>query len=460
METSVSKQDSLHPECADLSRLAPTRGEALLRAEAEAVKAENKALRDRFVALDADEEAQQQGKGVTRRRFFVGTAATVTALSTAQFISTQASFAATPTGTLIHVFLYGGMDGLSLAAPMNDPTLISVRPDFTLQNDSIPLDRGFGLTSAFAPLRKFLDAGQVGFVPGVSDRRIDRSHFNAQDICNLGGLPSETGGEGWLSGLAGKLGTGTAFRSVGIGATLPRSQVGANNAVALSSVASLNINGDQQYKQPTVDAIRTLFTGIDHPVEQPVRAGLDALTTAVSLTKTPYVPANGVKYTGIGNAFRELALLIKGGANVRIATVGMGGWDTHENQGTHKGGYLYGNLQQLAQGMADFFTDLGPLAANVTVLVTTEFGRRVAENGGGTDHGKGSVATIVSGKKLAGKLLGVWNGLGTLTQGDVPEMNNLFNLYGSVAQGRFGLSTAEVQSIFPRQTYTPIQVFA
>src|SRR5689334_9962939 len=148
--------DALHPECPDLLRLGPNRFEGALRAEAEAVKEETRAERDRYAELTR----QEDGRTVTRRRFLVG--ATTTALATSQFVSTRASFAASPTGTLIHVFLYGGLDGLSLIAPMSDPVLDHVRPDLTLPiTNSIPLGRGFGLNAAFAPLHKYLNAGQL-----------------------------------------------------------------------------------------------------------------------------------------------------------------------------------------------------------------------------------------------------------------------------------------------------------
>ncbi|GAB3867691.1 DUF1501 domain-containing protein [Dactylosporangium cerinum] len=461
MEKTVRAQHpSLHPECPDLLKLGPNRFEAALRAEAVAVQEEQKATRDEYLELARQEDEQDEGKGVTRRRFFVGAAATTTALATSQFLTTQASFGATPTGTLIHVFLYGGADGLSLFAPMNDAVLNRVRPSFTLpENGSIALERGFGLNQSFTPLKKYLDAGQLAFIPAVSDRRLDRSHFAATDICQLGGLPAETGGMGWLTNLADKLGPGTAFRAIGIGSTLPRSLVGGGGALALNNVASLNVNGDGKYKQPTVEAIQKLFTGTNHPIEAPVKAGIDALTLASTLAQKGYTPAEGVKYAGVGNAFKELAQLIKGGANVRIATIGMGGWDTHENQGT-RGGYVAQHFGELASGMAAFFDDLGDLAGNVTVMVSTEFGRRVAENGGGTDHGKGGGVIVLSGKKLAGKLIGTWNGTATLVNGDLPEMNNMFSVFGSVAQGRFGLTDAEVGQIFPRQTYTPVKIYA
>ena len=93
-------------------------------------------------------------------------------------------------------------------------------------------------------------------------------------------------------------------------------------------------------------------------------------------------------------------------------------------------------------------------------MVSSEFGRRVASNSGGTDHGHGGVVTMLSGRKLAGSLLGTWNGLDELDSGDVPEYNNMFNVYGSVAQGRFGLTNAEVDKIFPRQKYAPMKLYA
>lgn len=459
MENSVYSYP-LHPECPDVRRLADNPAEAVLRAEADIVAAENAAERDRYLSLEAQEEAQQDGRGVTRRTFVAGAAATATALATSQFVSTQASFAATATGTLIHVFLYGGLDGLSLVAPAGDPVLAKARPDLLLGEDSLALERGFKLTSAFSPLEKWLRAGQLGFIPAVSDERLSRSHFQAADACNLGGLPGETGGRGWLDSLVDTLGKGTAFRSVGIGSTLPRSLVGTNGAISLNSVGSLRLNGDEKFRAATEKAIKGLFTGINHPVEESVQSGLGALATAQKLAAKPYQPAEGVEYTGVGNAFKQLAQLIKGGANVRVATVGMGGYDTHENQGTRSGGQLHRRLNELAGAMAAFFTDLGDRAADVTVMVSSEFGRRVASNGGGTDHGHGGVVTVLSGRKLAGSLLGNWAGLDKLDSGDVPEYNNMFNVYGSIAQGRFGLTTTEVDKIFPRQKYTPIKLYA
>jgi uncharacterized protein (DUF1501 family) len=309
-------------------------------------------------------------------------------------------------------------------------------------------------------MQDMLKAGKLAFVPGVSDPRLSRSHFQAQDACNLGGLPAQTGGRGFLDSLIGVLGPGTAFRSVGIGSTLPRSLVGTNSALSLNTVSSLNLNGDAKYSDATAKAIEGLFTGINHPVEDSVKAGLNALATAQRISAKPYTPANGVTYSGVGNAFKELAILIKGGANVRVATIGMGGYDTHENEGTGPGGYLFGQLNQLANALAAFFSDLGDAGNDVTVMVSTEFGRRVAQNGTGADHGHGGTVILASGKKLASSLLGKWGGFDKLDNGDVPEYNNLFDVFGSVMQGRFGLTDTEIGKIFPSRVFAPMQIYA
>ena len=84
-------------------------------------------------------------------------------------------------------------------------------------------------------------------------------------------------------------------------------------------------------------------------MEESVIEGLAALATAQQLAATAYTPAAGVTYDGVGNSFKQLAQLIKGGANVRVATIGMGGYDTHEDEGPRQGGYLFGRLNELAR---------------------------------------------------------------------------------------------------------------
>ncbi|MEK8109857.1 hypothetical protein NKG94_46315 [Micromonospora sp. M12] len=298
------------------------------------------------------EEAQQDGRGVTRRTFVAGAAATATALATAQFVTTSASFAATKTGTLIHVFLYGGLDGLSLIAPDGDPVLAKARPDLLLGNDSLALGRA-SADRRVQPLEKWLTAGQLGFIPAVSDERLSRSHFQAADACNLGGLPNETGGRGWLDGLVDNLGKGTAFRSVGIGSTLPRSLVGNNGALSLNNVGSLRLNGDDKFRAATEKAIKGSSPGSTTRSRRPCRRAWRAGDRPAARRKA--VPARRGRQVR-GHRWRLPATrpADQGRRERPVATVGMGGYDTHENQGTREGGQLYNRLNELATAMAAF----------------------------------------------------------------------------------------------------------
>jgi uncharacterized protein (DUF1501 family) len=95
-------------------------------------------------------------------------------------------------------------------------------------------------------------------------------------------------------------------------------------------------------------------------------------------------------------------------------------------------------------------------------MISTEFGRRVAQTGTGTDHGHGGPMILLTGanKRFASSLLGTWTGFDSLVRGDLPEFNNMFDVFGSVMKGRFDLTDAEVTTIFPSHTFTPMQLFA
>ncbi len=125
---------------------------------------------------------------------------------------------------------------------------------------------------------------------------------------------------------------------------------------------------------------------------------------------------------------RELAHLIKGDVGVRVATIDFGGWDHHVNMGKLDGGQTQDMLGQLAEGLAAFATDLGPKLDSTTVVVMTEFGRRVEQNASwGTDHGHGATVMVMGGGVKGGTIHGNWPGIApeALDQGDVAGRQRL-----------------------------------
>jgi uncharacterized protein (DUF1501 family) len=141
---------------------------------------------------------------------------------------------------------------------------------------------------------------------------------------------------------------------------------------------------------------------------------------------------------------------------MQVATVDVGGWDTH----TDEANQLDRNLTSAAKSLAAFLTDLGPVRRKrVTVVVMTEFGRRVQMNAsGGTDHGHGSLMWLLGGGLAGASVYGKWTPLAadTLDSGDVPALNGAFDVLGELAQKR--LAVGQLGSVFPSRTFAPLGV--
>src|SRR5690606_12152320 len=131
--------------------------------------------------------------------------------------------------------------------------------------------------------------------------------------------------------------------------------------------------------------------------------------------------------------------------------------------GTVDRGRMRDQLTTLGWALGAFATDLGDRFDDVTVVVMTEFGRRIAQNGSnGTDHGHGAVV-LLAGGGLAGRTVhGNWQGLApeVTDQGDVPGSNDYRNVLGEVVVGRLGLSPTDLATVFPGHRYQPIGVMA
>jgi len=137
---------------------------------------------------------------------------------------------------------------------------------------------------------------------------------------------------------------------------------------------------------------------------------LDALR---KIDPAKYMPSNGAKYpdTDLGTGLRQTACLIRANLGLEVAALDRGGWDTHFAQGSTVG-ILSLSLDDLGRSVAAFCADLGHEMSHVTVVVMTEFGRRLAENSSlGTDHGRASVMFLLGGGTRGGQVYAKWPGL-------------------------------------------------
>lgn len=451
---------SLHPECTDWRTLGPTARDAAIRAAAAAVEEER---HSRTAAWS---------KGFNRRTFFKGGLGVGVAALGAQLVTSRVSYAnaATPSnGTLVVIFLRGGLDGLSLLVPVEDPYLLKRRPDIMARDSSsntlIGMGRGFGLHPSMRPLKGLIDQGKVAVVPAVSTPDLTRSHFQAQDCLERGSSTTLT--SGWLDRVLEVAGPGTTFRSVAVGGTLPRSLMGGSGSLAMRDVDSLKLDVADAELAATRTALEKLYTGLDHPIEDQVGLALGALETAKAIRDArPAKPA--VTYPANSNfaaALASLAELIKAGTGVRVACVDVGGWDTHTGMGTVDRGDMKKQLDELAAALKAFTDDLGSdHLAKTTIVTMSEFGRRVEQNAsGGTDHGHGG-AVLVIGGGVNGGVKGRWDGLSDAnlanSEGDIPGWNDYRDVLTEVVTKRLDISTGSMGTVFPSWKPTAVGVMA
>jgi uncharacterized protein (DUF1501 family) len=405
------------------------------------------------------------GGGWTRRKFLAGLGMVGVAALGSQLVTTRAAYAATPTGaerTLVLIFLRGAADGLRILVPnsaaLGRDYLLDVRADLVPGDGdlvALPNSGGWALNAQLRPLYDTLwSTGELGFVPAVSTPGVSRSHFQAQQFLERGG--SDVATSGWLDRVLATLGPGTTFRAVSEGYGTPMSLAGTEPSITLSSIADFSFPGWDEIQQASQDAVLALYRGLGGTLGEDVPNTIAALGTAAqiqaSMGSLPDYPGGE-----FGSALRDISGMLKAEVGLQVATVDVGGWDTH----TDEQNQLDYQLGEAAAALQTFMADLGATRRKrVTVAVMTEFGRRVELNdSGGTDHGHGSVIWLLGGGLAGGGVFGKWAALSaaTLDDGDVAGLNNPFDVFGELVQKRLGAGS--LSSVFPDLSYAPLGIF-
>jgi uncharacterized protein (DUF1501 family) len=255
--------------------------------------------------------------------------------------------------------------------------------------------------------------------------------------------------------------------SLSVGGMQALSLLASYETINLSSPDQFSLNiGPWAWQSAQRSALRHLYQSGSSWLHQAGLQALDAVDIIELYAGGDYVPGNGAVYpdTWFGDNLKTIAQMTKLDLGLRVATLDLGGWDTHENQGNGAGGMFSGLVSELAQGLGALYTDLdGAGPANythrLTVVVMSEFGRRFFENpDGGTDHGHGNNMLVLSGNALGG-LKGTWPGLaeGQLSDDDVAVTTDFRRVLSEILIRRLG--NPNLASIFPGYGgYTPLGV--
>jgi uncharacterized protein (DUF1501 family) len=205
-----------------------------------------------------------------------------------------------------------------------------------------------------------------------------------------------------------------------VGNLAPTSLAGSTDAIGMTSPNSFSFGGRWDYGNMQRAALRKAYSGSTwlHLAGQQT---MDAIDVVEYGNPGNYTPENGAVYPngGFGQNLRTIAQMIKLQLGMRVATIDLGGWDTHESQGDNGAGYFANQFGNLSRGLAALMTDLSNSSGvnytqRITVVVMSEFGRTFKQNASrGTDHGHGNVMFVLGGQVNGGTVYGNWPGLGT-----------------------------------------------
>lgn len=357
--------------------------------------------------------------------------------------------------TLVVVFLRGGADGLNLVAPLQDDGYYRARPRMAIaKNQAIALDGFYGLNPRLKNLEQPYKDGALAVIHAAGSEDGTRSHFEAQDLMEHGGI---TGG-GWLGRFlrTQTIAAAGPLAAVVVGKVVPECLRGAPAATVIQSLDDFSLGGNQTR---LTESLARLYGAQTDDLGGAGRYTLEALRRIGNLRNAAYHPEHGAAYgqDDFSKGLLQIARLIKARVGLQAASVDLGGWDSHFSQSA----IMDPLMARLATGLAAFYQDLGAAMDHTTVVVMTEFGRRVEENSAfGTDHGRGSVMFIMGGGIQGGRVFGKWPGLTREVlegPGDLPVVNNYRNVLAPILLRHGGADGLD--QVFPEFPLNPIPLY-
>ncbi len=419
----------------------------------------------------------------TRRHFLRGAAIGTAAVVINPVLSLRrVAGAATgnPGKFVVVINMLGGNDGLNTVVPAHLQPYVDARPNTNLVANLPPgaslldLSGGFKLHHALRNTKALWDDGDLHIVNKVSYPDPNESHFTSMDIMSVGVRGLQDGdGRGWLGRFADLYCADPVeplgVISVGVG-KMPdfRSQV--TTPLALNSVEGFQVVSSEDTYPGEHDlrlkVVRDILATDGAPGKEPALTLFNGGKQAYDLVDRVRAGTEGwtdpgtYPFTSLGQYLRTVSQLLHGQADfgTKVFYTGFGGFDTHAEQADQHAALM----DDLDRSLGAFAADLRSPAKNLwndcVVVVISEFGRRVAENGSlGTDHGHGN-AFLVAGGGVKGRLAAGGGMTEPIVEADLAGQENVpfavdfRDIYGSVFERHLGV---EAEGLFPDPNYTP-----
>ena len=361
----------------------------------------------------------------------------------------------TPTGkgkqpVLVVLQLSGGNDFMNTVVPYGDPLYYDFRKTVGVSEDeALHIDSRIGFHPAMAEIKSLYDEGNVAVIQGIGYPAPDRSHFRSMDIWHTA-QPGEFSSEGWLGRVIRELDPNkqNVVTGVSFGAGLPRAMyLTGTPAISVTELESYglltSLSGTTQRR--ALSAFTRMYTPEEFDegamVMQHIgQIGMDAMAGVDMLKAAPANYSSTIEYASdpLAQSLRGIAQIHLAGLGTRVFYAQHGGYDVHGGQ-VQIQAKLWG---EVSRAVDDFFADLRQhdAAEEVVMMVFSEFGRRVRDNGNGTDHGSGGGAFLI-GDRVNGGLYGEYPSLEPTEQvsGDLRFNNDFRYMYSTVLDDWFNI---------------------
>jgi len=351
--------------------------------------------------------------------------------------------------SLVVIELAGGNDALNTVIPYNNGLYYDLRPGIAIpQEDVLRIDGELGFNPNMSPVKDLWDQGKLAVINGIGYPAPNRSHFRSRDVWYTA-EPESIGSQGWLGAALRDLDPAAenVLTGINIGRGLPRALI--CKGVPVASVGNLETYGllpdinDETVRLNALDALGRLYGpagGKDVVAQVLSQNGSQALVGADILRTAPEKYSSTIEYADnpIAQGLKSVAQVMCAGLGTRIFFAQHASFDTHSNE-------LLSHAklwQDVSRATSDLTADLEEhgLMDDTLILIWSEFGRRIHDNGTGCDHGSGGVAFVLGGS-VQGGLYGGFPSLEEKDQveGDLAFNNDFRSTYATILDKWLGL---------------------
>ena len=355
---------------------------------------------------------------------------------------------------IVVVQLTGGNDYFNTIIPYNDNNYYDNRRSLQVpQENMLTLDQEFAMHPAMGPMADIYRTGDMAIIHGIGYAHSVRSHFRAMDIWHTA-EPDKVGTEGWLGRVIREIDPKgeNPVTAVNIGQGLPRALVAPNVSVAsvadVETYVLLTCVEEEKVREKILTRFSNLYgaaLGSGPVMDYLGQTGIDALNGAEILKVAPEKYESTIEYgnSQIAQNLRDVASVHKAGLGTRVFYTQQGSYDTHATQAP-----AFSKLwTELAAAIQDFWDDLKTSGddENVVMFLFSEFGRRVRDNGSGTDHGAAGVSFVI-GPAVKGGMYSRYPETRSeaLEQGDLVPNQDFRGVYSTILENWLEVEAAPI----------------